>query len=42
MNSPEGKQRMAEALDFFYKEFTPKERALFDPVVEEFTIQMER
>ncbi len=42
MNTPEGRERMAEALDFFYNEFTPKERQLLDPLVEEFTIQMER
>lgn len=42
MNSPEGKERMKEALDFFYTEFTPDERKLMDPIVKEFTIQMER
>lgn len=42
INTPEGKERMGEALDFFYTEFTPSERQLLDPLVEEFTIQMER
>ena len=42
MNTPEGKERMGEALDFFYQEFTPSERQLMDPLVEEFTIQMGR
>ena len=42
MNTPEGKEQMGEALDFFYKEFTPAERQLMDPIVEEFTIQMGR
>lgn len=42
INSPEGKERMKEALDFYYKEFTPEEREMLDPLVEEFTIQMER
>jgi uncharacterized protein with von Willebrand factor type A (vWA) domain len=42
MNTPEGKERMGEALDFFYKEFTPAERQLMDPIVEEFTVQMGR
>ena len=42
MNTPEGKERMAEALDFYYNEFTPEERQMLDPIVEEFTIQMGR
>lgn len=42
MNTPEGKESMKEALDFFYTEFTPSERQLMDPLVEEFTIQMGR
>lgn len=42
MNTPESKQQMAEALEFYYTEFTPEERQMLDPVVEEFTIQMGR
>lgn len=42
MNTPEGKERLAEGLDFFYREFTPEERQMLDPIVEEFTIQMGR
>ena len=42
MNTPEGKENMKEALGFFYTEFTPSERQLMDPLVEEFTIQMGR
>ncbi|MBN1864017.1 MAG: hypothetical protein JW808_03865 [Victivallales bacterium] len=42
MNSAEGRERMGEALDFFYNEFTPEERQLLDPLVEEFSMQMER
>jgi len=42
MQSPEGKKMMNEALGFFYKEFTPQERQLMGPIVEEFSIQMGR
>ena len=40
MTSPEGKKRMNEALGFFYKEFTPQERELMTPIIDEFSIQM--
>jgi hypothetical protein len=42
MQSPEGKKMMNEALGFFYKEFTPQERELMSPIVEEISIQMGR
>ncbi len=40
MNSPEGKKMMNEALGFFYKEFSPQERELMTPIIDEFSIQM--
>ena len=42
LNSPAGKQRMKQALEFYYTEFTPEERQLLDPVVEEISIQLGR
>ena len=40
MNSPEAKKRMKAALSFYYSDFSPAERELMDPVVEELTIEM--
>ena len=40
MNSPQAKKRMKQALKFFYEEFTPEERKLMDPVVQEISVQM--
>ena len=40
MNSPEGKRMMNEALGFFYEEFTPQERQLMEPIVDEFSMQI--
>jgi hypothetical protein len=40
MNSPEGKQRMKTALGFYYSDFSPEEGNLLDPVVREWSIEM--
>ena len=40
INSPEGKKMMNQALGFFYEEFTPQERQLMGPIVDEFSMQM--
>ena len=40
MNSPKAKKRMKAALGFYYSDFSPEERSLLDPVVREWTIEM--
>ena len=40
MNDPEAKKRMKTALGFYYSDFSPEERNLMDPLVEEWTIEM--
>lgn len=35
LNSGEGRKRMKKSIDFYYTEFTPEERDLLDPLVNE-------
>lgn len=40
MNDPEAKKRMKTALGFYYSDFSPEERNLMDPLVQEWSIEM--
>ena len=40
VDSPEAKKRMKTALGFYYSDFSPEERNLMDPVVQEWSIEM--
>ncbi|NOY74843.1 MAG: hypothetical protein GXP32_03510 [Kiritimatiellaeota bacterium] len=40
MDSPEATKRMKTALGFYYSDFSPEERKLMDPVVQEWSIEM--
>jgi hypothetical protein len=40
VTSQEGKKRMKTALGFYYSDFSPEERKLMDPMVHEWTIEM--
>ncbi len=35
LSSPEGKERIRKSISFYYSEFTPQERELLDPLVNE-------
>lgn len=40
VDSPEAKKRMKAALGFYYSDFSPEERNLMDPLVQEWSIEM--